>query len=91
MREGKKRAQKIHEALGESKTARQELASLRRQLEEQRQITRALWNMLKSKFDWHDTDLLTARKEIEEAEASAAREAESCPNCGRALLSGPKG
>ena len=76
------------DALSQSKQAQQELVALRAQVARLRYAVQGMWELLKAKCGVTDQQLMELMKRGEETGRRAARVAETCPQCARALQAG---
>lgn len=73
------------ELVQDTKAGQQELQALKRQVEHQRLVLRAVWEMLHERLGWSEADLAATVKKIEASVRSYV--AKPCPKCARSLQS----
>lgn len=85
MSRGKDQSATASDALNQAKSIMQKVSALDRQVIDQRLLTQALWEVVKTKLEFSDDDLLKMFRKLEEAQKESASTAALCPNCSRAL------
>ena len=73
------------EAANEAKLRAQDVAMLRTQVQRMRCVMQAMWQILQTRMNVNEAELMAAADAIEAAERAAPRQAEQCPTCSRAL------
>ena len=80
-----KKAQKISEALTDSKTAQRDIEDLRKQLQQQRILIQALWGLIKEKLNMGEEEFLQAVTDLETVARNHVKVAQNCPSCARPI------
>ena len=82
----KKTTERLNEALLQSQTSGKEMASLKAEVNELRQLVEALWTVVRDRGELDDGHLRKAVEAVKERALN--RTATACPACGRSLQRG---
>ena len=77
--------QKAGVALDEVRAAQQELESAAKQIKHLRKIVQALWQIMKTRLELEDSELLEMVEQVSQQEKTPPTAEETCPHCQRFL------